>query len=319
MELWYKGPKDLLDGKEWIPKWRFPQPCWPGWFDQVPVMEEDAAIAHINLSWGIADVLWVDWIVVHQWCSCSKLLVNFTLLDKKDFAEIIKNPEMRLSWILHVGQMELCKRAAGTFILRKERREREEMKWWKERWELRGQKMQAASDSGTQYRLNLCKLYQVLVTAKAGDIRNVGSIPGSGRSPGGGHGEPLQYSCLENPMDRGAWWTIVHGVAKSQTRLTCRSTHPQFVCSFWPLWVKLLWTFRFGFCVNRGFYFSGVNARGALARSCGSCMFCVFKQPLNCFPEWLYHFVSISSKWVIKSFPLFLVTIFVELPRLLRE
>ena len=42
-------------------------------------------------------------------------------------------------------------------------------------------------------------------------------IPGSGRSPGGGNGNPLQYSCLENSMDRGAWWTIVHGVAKSRT------------------------------------------------------------------------------------------------------
>ena len=40
----------------------------------------------------------------------------------------------------------------------------------------------------------------------AGDRRDMGSIPGSGRSPGGGHGNPLQYSCLENPMDRGAWW-----------------------------------------------------------------------------------------------------------------
>ena len=45
------------------------------------------------------------------------------------------------------------------------------------------------------------------------------SISGLGRSPGGGHGNPLQYSCLENPMDRGAWWATVHGVAKSQTRL----------------------------------------------------------------------------------------------------
>ena len=45
------------------------------------------------------------------------------------------------------------------------------------------------------------------------------SIPGSGRSPGGGHSNPLQYSCLENPMDRGAWWATVHGVAKSRTRL----------------------------------------------------------------------------------------------------
>jgi len=47
----------------------------------------------------------------------------------------------------------------------------------------------------------------------AGDL---GSIPGSGRSPGGGHGNPLQFSCLENPMDRGAWQATVHGVAKSQ-------------------------------------------------------------------------------------------------------
>ena len=44
-----------------------------------------------------------------------------------------------------------------------------------------------------------------------------GSIPGSGRSPGGGHGSPLQYSCLENPMDRGTWWATVHGVSQSQT------------------------------------------------------------------------------------------------------
>ena len=52
--------------------------------------------------------------------------------------------------------------------------------------------------------------------ANAGDERDAGSIPGSGRSPGGRHGNPLQYSCLENPMDRGAWWATVHGVAKSQ-------------------------------------------------------------------------------------------------------
>ena len=54
------------------------------------------------------------------------------------------------------------------------------------------------------------------VPASAGDIRDTGSIPGSGRSPGGGHGNPLQYSCLDNFMDRGAWWATVHGVAKSR-------------------------------------------------------------------------------------------------------
>jgi hypothetical protein len=60
--------------------------------------------------------------------------------------------------------------------------------------------------------------------ANAGDIRDAGSIPGSRRSPGGGHGNALQYSCLENPMDGGAWWATVHRVTKSQTRLNRLST-----------------------------------------------------------------------------------------------
>ena len=51
--------------------------------------------------------------------------------------------------------------------------------------------------------------------ANAGGIRDVGSVPGSGRFPEEGHGNPLQYSCLENPTDRGAWWAIVHGVTQS--------------------------------------------------------------------------------------------------------
>ena len=55
--------------------------------------------------------------------------------------------------------------------------------------------------------------------ANAGDIRDAGWIPASGRSPGGRHGNPLQYSCLENPIDRGAWLATVHGTAKSQTQL----------------------------------------------------------------------------------------------------
>ena len=55
--------------------------------------------------------------------------------------------------------------------------------------------------------------------ANVGDKRDVGSISGLGRSPRGGHGNPLQCSCLENPMDRGAWWAAVYGVAQSRTRL----------------------------------------------------------------------------------------------------
>ena len=60
--------------------------------------------------------------------------------------------------------------------------------------------------------------------AKAGDTRDVGSIPGSGRSPGGGNGNPLQYACLENLVDGGPWWATVHGVTKSWTRLKQLST-----------------------------------------------------------------------------------------------
>ena len=63
----------------------------------------------------------------------------------------------------------------------------------------------------------------------AGGIRNMGSHPGLGRCPGGGHGNLLQYSCLENPMDRGAWRASVHGVTKTEvTSLAC--TH-----AFWSL------------------------------------------------------------------------------------
>ena len=54
----------------------------------------------------------------------------------------------------------------------------------------------------------------------AGATGDSGLIPGSGRFPRGGNGNPLQYSCLENPVNRGAWWAIVHGVAKSWTRLS---------------------------------------------------------------------------------------------------
>ena len=55
--------------------------------------------------------------------------------------------------------------------------------------------------------------------ANAGDVRDTVSIPGSGRTPGGGHGNPLQYPCLENPLDRGAWWATVRAVTNSQTGL----------------------------------------------------------------------------------------------------
>ena len=83
-----------------------------------------------------------------------------------------------------------------------------------------------------------CKMFQasqgVLVVknspASARDIRDVGSTPGLGRSPGGGLGNPLQYSCLQNPKDRGAWQAAVHGAAKSQTWLKRLRTHAHILC-----------------------------------------------------------------------------------------
>ena len=64
--------------------------------------------------------------------------------------------------------------------------------------------------------------------AKAGDKRDVGSVPGSGRSPGEGHGNPLQYSCLENSMDGGAWWATVHGFTESDM-----TERLHFNCKHW--------------------------------------------------------------------------------------
>ena len=66
--------------------------------------------------------------------------------------------------------------------------------------------------------------------ANGGNITDYDFIPGSGRSPGGGHSNPLQYSCLENPMDRGSWQATVHRVTKSRAQLKQLSTHTR-ICS----------------------------------------------------------------------------------------
>ena len=84
---------------------------------------------------------------------------------------------------------------------------------------------------------------QVALEAKnpppcAGDLGDLGLIPGLGRSSGGENGNPLQYSCLKNPLDRGVWQAIVHGVAKSQTQLKQLSTHAQSSAGVGVMWVK---------------------------------------------------------------------------------
>ena len=72
--------------------------------------------------------------------------------------------------------------------------------------------------------------------ASAGDVRDTGSTPGSGRLSGGGHGNSLQYPCLENPLDRGAWWAAVHRVTKSQTQLKRLGMRPcRLPAFFWKV------------------------------------------------------------------------------------
>ena len=68
--------------------------------------------------------------------------------------------------------------------------------------------------------LKTSEFYIELPPASAGDKGDISSIPRLGRSPGGGNGSPLQYSCLENPMKRGAWKATVHGITKSQTQFS---------------------------------------------------------------------------------------------------
>ena len=89
--------------------------------------------------------------------------------------------------------------------------------------------------------------------ANAGDIRDLGLIPGSGRSPGGGHGNPPQYSCLKNPMDRGAWWVTVHGVTESQMRSLSTPTCLG-ICD------------RQGGLNNRNYFLARLEARGPGSR-----------------------------------------------------
>jgi len=97
----------------------------------------------------------------------------------------------------------------------------------------------SSSNSNLVYKASQMLLMVKNLPANAGDIRDVGSIPGLGRSPGGGHGNPLQYSCLENPMDRGAWQATVLGVTKSQTWLKQLCTHTSLYM------VQQIWMFLF--------------------------------------------------------------------------
>ena len=97
---------------------------------------------------------------------------------------------------------------------------------YKRKWDL-GRGLMTTQEG---QRLLRSQSIQVVLVVKnlldnTGDLRDVGSISGSGRSPRGGHSNPFQYSCLGNPMDRGAWWATVHRVTQSRTWLKLLSTH----------------------------------------------------------------------------------------------
>ena len=116
--------------------------------------------------------------------------------------------------------------------------------------------------------------------ASAYNSGDPGSIPGSGRSPGIGNGTPLQYSCLENPMDRGAWWAAVHGIAKSWTRLKrlCMHALQSQVCTlplltffFFCAWLSFLSCFGFSHQIQCALF------EGLLVTICRSEMWKLFQ------------------------------------------
>ena len=88
-------------------------------------------------------------------------------------------------------------------------------------------------------------------TCNAGDAEDMGYIPGSGRSPWGGHGNPLQYSCLENPMVREAWWATVHRAAKNQTWLKQLGRHTTEHTHNWAHTDACVSVYGFCFCYQR--------------------------------------------------------------------
>ena len=112
-------------------------------------------------------------------------------------------------------------------------------------------------------------------TANAGDIRNMGLIPGLGRSPGGGHDNPLQYSCLENPMDRGAWWATVYRVTKSQTQLKHLSTNHREV-------KQLAWSHRADAQWNWNWNPSWLTPEPMFVIMTLLCLFCRGTNPNKC-------------------------------------
>ena len=122
-------------------------------------------------------------------------------------AQLVKNPPaMREIWVWSLGWEDPLEKGKATHS--------SILAWRISPW------CRKELDMTEQISLSLASLVAQTVKASVCNAGDPGLIPGLGRSPGEGNGSPLQYSCLENPMDGGAWWATVHGVAKSQTRLS---------------------------------------------------------------------------------------------------
>ena len=187
--------------------------------DQHNMTQQWWIIVHISNAskFKSSDFLWDTW--EHKQCTHSKSFKK--LYSWKCTREMIKKPHVVCRHSIWLMALTLWPRhlpPAGTSVTSCKKTSR-------------SSRSASTAESSTVLiwlRYSKCWASQVALaaknlSAKAGDIRD--SIPGLGRSPGGRHGNPLQYSCLQNPMDRGAWWATVHGVTKSQTGLKQLSMH----------------------------------------------------------------------------------------------
>ena len=160
--------------------------------------------------WGYKESDMTDQLSVHAQCMHSQTILRFWPFISKPWAYTFKWPKKRRREVRGIRLVNLATHTDDYKRLRVSTKSVMSIKRW---------------GSRTSLASRLPGLAVKDLPANVGDIRDSGSIPELGRFPGGGHGSPLQYSCLENPMDRGAWWAMVHRVTKSCTWLKWLGTH----------------------------------------------------------------------------------------------
>ena len=185
--------------------WGEAEKCWVGFKKQVLVRiakcPREVRVIHALSVWLFATL----WTVAHQ----APLFMGFSRQDPGSGLPFpspgnLPDPNWpRVSWTSYIGRQILYH--CTTWEAKMNIPSNLSYKWRK--WDL---------NRIIKFAIwSWASLLAQKVKEPAWNAGDLGLIPGSGRSPGGGHGNPLQYSCLENPMDRGAWWATVHGVTKS--------------------------------------------------------------------------------------------------------